>query len=318
MPARRMLLLAALLPLTACSYDFERSSEILDRRILALQLDPPELAGGEPVPDSVQARALVVDPQDPLASAEVRWKSCLRLPRSSGDVSLAENMRCPEGEGTALLGDSSEPLDSVSLQIPLPPDLVGVLATESDVPAPQILVQLEVGSGQEVLATVKQLAVTSRLPEGQELNRNPVLQKLTLDGAEWLQDSPLTLRYGECPDERKKQVEAEDGSLVLACEHEIEPLFDEDSQSQFYEARGLSGDPELQREVLRFAWYTDAGSFRRDTTRQFDPRDPSPDNVGPKTFWREPASKTPRATVWVVVRDARGGTGWERREVSFE
>jgi hypothetical protein len=317
MPARLIMTLTALLALTACSYDFERSSEILDRRILAIQVDPPELAGGTPAPDSVQARALVVDPSDPLAVTEVRWWSCLRPPRAADGVGTAENTRCPEGEGTALLSSSSAALDAVSLNIPLPPELAGFLATGSDFPSPQIHVQLELDSERGPLLAVKQVTVTGKLPEGQEPNRNPALQKLTLDGEDWLPDAPRTLKYGECPDEKKKEVDAEDGSRVRVCEHEIEPLFDE-AESQFYEIRGFSGEKELERERLRFSWFTEAGSFRRGTTLQFDERDPSPDNVGPKAFWREPPSRTERATLWVVVRDARGGTAWERREVIFE
>jgi hypothetical protein len=318
MSARRMMTLAVLVALTACSYNFERSSEIVDRRILAIQLEPPEVAGGAPLPDSVQARALVVDPADPLASTEVRWWSCLRVPRAAADVGRAENTRCPEDANTILLTSGSAPLDSISLSAPLPPELVGVLATESNVPALQLHVQLEVGSDRGPLVAVKQLTVTGRLPEGQAPNRNPVLQKLTLDGEDWLPGAPITLKYGECPDERKKEVQAEDGSFVKVCEHEVEPFFDEETQSQLYEERGFSGEPELQREILRFAWFTDGGSFRRNTTRQFDPRDPSPDNVGPQAFWREPPTRAGRSTLWVVIRDGRGGTSWERREVLFE
>jgi hypothetical protein len=178
-------------------------------------------------------------------------------------------------------------------------------------------VQLSVSSDSGDLVAVKQVVVTSVLPDGQEPNRNPVVKGLTLDGADWLPDSPPTLTYGDCPDEEKKEVEAKDKTLVRVCEHEIEPLFD-DSEAQYYYDRGLSGETELQRERLRFSWFTDAGSWRRDTTTQFDPRDPSPDNVGPKAFWQEPTEKTERATVWVVVRDGRGGTTWEQREVLFQ
>ena len=318
MPARRMMTLAVLLSLTACSYDFERSSEIRDRRILAVQIEPPEVAGGAPLPEFVRVRALVVDPANPQASAEVRWRSCLRLPRAAADVGEAENTRCPEDENTLLLTSGPVPLEAISLGAPLPPDLAGLLSAESDAPALQLQVQLEVGSESQPLVAVKQLTVTSRLPEGQEINRNPVLQRITLDGTDWLPDTPRTLKYGDCPDDRKKGVQAGDGSTVNVCEHDVEPFFDEQTQSQFYEARGLSGEPELQQEILRFAWFTDAGSFRRNTTRQFDPRDPSPDNVGPQNSWREPATRTERATLWLVVRDGRGGTSWERREVIFE
>ncbi len=313
MTARSMIPLVALMALTACSFDFDRSSEVLDRRILAIQVEPPELVGGGALPDSVRARALVVDPAEPLAVTEIAWWSCTFPELASG----RNNERCPEGEDTVQHASSAEPLASLVQDIPLPASVAGVLATGLDVPAPQIQVQLRVGSDASALFAVKEVAVRARLPEGQEPNRNPVLQGLTLDGTDWLPDAPRTLRYGECPDEEKVQVEAEDGSLVPVCEHDIEPLFDE-SESQYYEERGLSGELELQRERLRFSWFTDGGSFRRESTDQKDPRDPSPENVGPKASWREPPTKTERATVWVVVRDGRGGITWERREVLFE
>ncbi|MDY7226254.1 hypothetical protein [Hyalangium rubrum] len=313
MSARKTLLFAALLALPACSFDFARSTDVTDRRILAIQVEPPELAGGAALPAFVQARALVVDPSAPDAVTEIHWWSCMVVDLASG----AGDSRCPEGEATVLLASGEAPLSAVSQTVPLPPEVVGVLASGRDVPAPQVQVQLKVGSGEGELFAIKEVAVTPLLPEGQEANRNPVLQRLMLNGEEWLPDVPRVLRYGECPDEERKEVEAEDGSRVRVCEHDIEPIFDE-AEAQFYEERGLSGEPETQRERLRFNWFSDAGSFRRGRTDQKDPRDPSPDNIGPKAEWREPPTKNAGATIWVVIRDGRGGIHWERREVRFE
>lgn len=317
MSARMTMALGALLALAACSYDFERSSEITDRRILAVQVDPPELAAGTPVPDFVRARALVVDPADPLAVAEVRWSSCLRPARAAAQEGRAENTRCPDDEGTVLLASGSTPIESVSQSIPLPENVAGVLAAGAGLPAPQIHVQLEVDSEKGPLVAVKQVTVTTSLPEDQEPNRNPAIQGLKLDGTDWLPDEPRVIKYGDCPDERKREVVGEDDNLVTVCEHDLEPFFDE-AEMQFYEERGFSGELELQRERLLFAWFASAGSFRQDITRSFDPRDPSPDNVGPQNKWREPPTQTERATLWVVVRDGRGGITWARREVIFE
>jgi hypothetical protein len=320
MSARLTILLVTLLSLTACSYDFQRSSEVVDRRILALQVNPPELAGGAALPDSVQVRALVVDPADPLGLAEVNWATCVFPALANVGVGDGENKRCPEGDSTLQLGVGRIPLTAVSLNLPIPPDLTDLLTTGVagvDGTVAQIQVQLSVSSDQGALVAIKDVAVTPVLPEGQEPNRNPVLKGLTLDGEDWLADAPRTIPYGACPDEEKKEVEAKDKSLVRVCEHDIEPLFDE-SEAQFFNDRGFSGETELQRELLRFSWFTEAGSWRRNTTRQFDPRDPSPDNVGPKAWWQEPPEKTERATIWVVVRDGRGGTTWERREVLFQ
>ncbi len=317
MSARLTIPLVMLLALAACSYDFERSSEVIDRRILAMQVEPPELAGGAAVPDSMRARALVVDPAAPLGIADVSWSICLLPALSNAREGDAQDKRCPEGDSTFQLMSGSASLESVALNIPVPPDVVGVLGSGQDLPTGQIQVELSVSSDHGDLVAVKAVAVNAVLPEGQEPNRNPAVKGLTLDGTDWLPDEPRTITYGDCPDEKKKQVVAKDKSLVRVCEHEIEPLFD-DSESQYYYDRGRSGETELQRERLRFAWFTNEGSWRRDVTRQYDPRDPSPDNVGPKAFWREPPEKTERSTIWVVVRDGRGGTSWERREVRFQ
>lgn len=321
MASRTPLSLAALLSLTACSFDFERSSEVIDRRILAIQVEPPELVGGSEAPSSVRARALVVDPREPAAVAEFTWWSCLTPPRADTDFGFGfgggDGSRCPENEATVQHASTSGELPSIVQDIALPEPVVGTLAAASEVPAPQLKLQLRVASGTEELFAVKEVAVTGRLPEGQEPNRNPALTGLTLDGESWLPDTPRTLKLGECPTDDTDEVEAEDGTRQETCTHDIEPLFEE-TASQFYKARGLTGTIETQRERLRFSWFTDGGSFRRDTTLQFDPRDPSPDNVGPQAVWRQPPGKTGRFTLWVVVRDGRGGTHWEKRELILE
>lgn len=318
MPARLTIALAVLLGLSACSFDFDRSSEVIDRRILAIRVDPPELSGSAPMPDSVEARALVVDPKDPEAVVEVSWRACM-FPDTADIGFGSDGERCPEsGDTTVLLSSGSAPLSEISQRVPIPAEVSRLLASGGDVPAPQIQVQLQVSSEQGDLVGIKEVTVASTLPEGQEPNRNPVIQGFKLDGGDLLPDMPRTIKYGDCPEEEKEEVEGEEeGTLVKVCEHDLEPLFDE-AEAQYYEDRGFSGKIELQRERLRFSWFTTAGSFRRENTEQYDPRDPSPSNVGPKAGWREPPVKTDRATLWIVVRDGRGGTHWERREVLFE
>jgi hypothetical protein len=192
-----------------------------------------------------------------------------------------------------------------------------MLVAAAGQPVPQMHVQLEVDSEKGPLVAVKQVTVTTRLPEDQEPNRNPAIQGLKLDGTDWLPGEQRVIKYGDCPDERKKEVVGEDDNLVLVCEHDLEPFFDE-AEQQFYEDRGFSGEPELQRERLRFDWFATAGSFRLDITRSFDPRDPNPGNVGPQNDWREPPTKTERVILWVVIRDGRGGITWARRELLLE
>lgn len=317
MSPRVLLRLAALLGLTACSYDFDRPSEVVDRRILGIQVEPPELVAGMPMPSSIQARALVVDPKEPLAVTEVSWWSCTFGERGEAPGPDDGEARCPNTGATVLHASGEVPLSTVSQSIPVPEEVAGVLASGEAFTAPQLQVQLQVRSEAGDLVGIKLVTVTARPHEGQEPNRNPVLQGLSLDGVDWPADAPARLRYSDCPDDRKAEVDAADGSRVIVCEHDIEPLFDE-ATAQFFLERGLSGKLETQRERLRFSWFTEAGSFRNDRTRQKDPRDPSPDNIGPKGVWREPPARTDRATIWVVVRDGRGGTHWERREVVFE
>jgi hypothetical protein len=320
MSTRCLLPFAALLSLTACSYDFERSSEVRDRRILAIQVEPPELAGGTVPPAVVHARVLVVDPQEPQAVVPVSWWFCMFPARAEIAGWYDGESRCPDNEElTQLYSSGQAPLSAVALSVPVPEQVAGAVAAGLDEDAPQLQVQVHIGSEAGDLVGIKVVTVTAKLPEGQEPNRNPVLQGLTLDGVDWPADTPATLRYGECPDERRTEVEGQvEGARVSVCEHEIEPIFDE-AAAQFFQGRGISGELETQRERLRFGWFSDGGSFRNNQTRQKDPRDPVPDPVGPTGVWREPPTKPEQATtLWVVVRDGRGGTHWERREIRFE
>jgi chromate transport protein ChrA len=72
------------------------------------------------------------------------------------------------------------------------------------------------------------------------------------------------------------------------------------------ESRGIV----VEREAMRVAWYTTAGRFEIERSGRA--------GDDPKTYaasrWEAPEAAT-SATLWMVVRDARGGVGWTERRI---
>jgi hypothetical protein len=213
------------------------------------------------------------------------------------------------------------------------PEAVGVLQAAGGYK--QLQLQLEVGSeGDPVLYAVKKVGVGFAIPDGPAPNQNPVLSGLTLDGTEWDEATPRAMTYGECADEKKEAVRLpsdggtaggglfgggarRDAGVVLLCNRDLAPVFDAD-QSQEYQALGLSGEVETQKERLRFSWFTEVGDYSRDNTAEIDPAiGAGPGDEGPPTRWREPVDQPGLVTFWVVVRDGRGGEAWYRRQLQY-
>jgi hypothetical protein len=67
-----------------------------------------------------------------------------------------------------------------------------------------------------------------------------------------------------------------------------------------------------RREAISVAWYATGGTFDVDRTG----RDGSDTNVSSDNVWTAPAGQG-AITLWVVLRDERGGTGWAQYSVSI-
>lgn len=309
-----------------CGFDFERSNQVLDRRILAIQAEPPEIVLDQgPMPTSVQLRALVVDPKEPEGVAEYEWRGCLALPQSIADQApgLAGTDaagRCDEEDPATFFGAGNVPMGEVPGSVPLPPGLLEALraATGGGLGfSINVQAQLRVEAEEGPLYGIKRVVVSPALPEGRQANRNPRLTALLFEGEPWQPDEPMRVVPGLCAPKNQRQIvdPADPTRFVTRCTYTVTPVFDE-GEAEPYRVQTFDGEVLELRERLRFRWFTDKGVLSDGATAQ-------PTEIGPRrldplsTRWSEPAEATGTSTFWVVVRDGRGGTSWERREIVF-
>lgn len=318
--------LILLLPLAAaCGFSFDRSSDVRDARILAIQAEPPEvLVGAGPLPE-IRLRALVADPRDPQRVTSFEWRACIpelygtTLTEDGDDISRAtEDGRCDEAQELSLISAGEEPLGSFETTLTLPAELSLLAAAGMETGLSlHAQVQLRISSPEGPLYGRKRIVVSPPVPQGRQANRNPRLTALLLDDTPWEPNEPRRLKLGDCPPSKKRQiVDPDDPTRYFTrCAYRVTPVFDE-NEAEHYTVQTFAGETQELRERLRFHWFAGAGSFGSGQTAQ-------PTNVGPQAYdpisteWFEPAEGK-SATIWVVVRDGRGGASWETREIVFE
>ncbi len=301
-------LLAVLLTASACGFSFDPASQVKDLRVLAVSVDPPELSAMN-ARAPVSLRALVVDTD---LSESVTWSLafCVVAPTASG---LASGARCPDGSTVVAQGNG--PLGSIAGTLPLPAQVLGLLATPRAI-VPQL--QLELTVGEAPLYAEKVVTLTAQPVAGQALNLNPTLSGLTFDGQPWLAGTPLVVKAGTCAPDKLETVTNADRSKSTFCTHDLVPGFDE-AQQQFFSARSaITGEVTVQQEKLRFAWFADQGVFHSDTTAQAGAGNTPRASGNVANVWREVAGLSGTVTFWVVVRDGRGGESWEVRTLQLE
>lgn len=323
----RRLLPMLLAPALLCGcFSFERSSEVLDARILALRAEPPELVAGGPLPPLIELTALVVDPRRDDPAGAFEWRSCvpdLRGVEGPGGEDLSgtdERGLCDEARPETLVLAGDGPWGLLQASVPVPPELafLAAMAPRELGLSVSLVAQLRVASPEGPLEAIKRVVFSSPVPEGRLPNRNPRLTALLLDDEPWEPGTPRQVRLGDCPAKNRMQLPDLDnpGRMLSRCARRITPVFDEE-EAQPYEVVTFDGRVLPLRERLRFAWYVTRGSLTASWTEQ-------PETLGPQlhdpvsTRWVEPAERTERMTLWVVIRDGRGGAAWEKRELVFE
>lgn len=295
-----------LLAFSACSFGFDSPSQVKDLRVLAIQVDPPELTPMNAL-NGLKVTALVVN-TEPVDSMSWALAMCLTAPKTGTGLG-----RCPDG--STVLTSAATGLDAIGLQGPLPPTVLGILQSRQAL-APQL--QLELTVGDAPLYAEKSVAVTAVPVPGQAPNANPVLTGLTFDGQPWLAGTPLVVKVGSCASEKKETVTNADRSKSTFCTHDLVPSFDE-SQQQVYSARSnTTGEVTTQQEKLRFAWFADQGVFHRATTQQAGASNNPTASGDVSNVWREADGLSGTVNFWVVVRDGRGGESWEIRSLQLE
>ena len=277
--------------------DFEETWEVKRLRLLAVQVEPPEVGPGE----SVTLRALVVQPGSGVP--QLRWQLCLAVDRSLPD---APCVGVPldggdavdvlwEGEGAEIAFTS--PLSGAEVEVLC--EALRTFRAESCALGLPLVWRLEAAGAadQRLVATRELLLLTEAAAARDDRNRNPTLGPLLIG------DQPIT--------------EA-DGSVTIVWDgaSDIELAFETDtSASQVYDDPRSPG--ERRREELRASWFVEEGELERSVTyfaEGIAALDELTSNLWSTTS-RRPLPTDQELRLWVVLRDSRNGVAWREARI---
>jgi hypothetical protein len=278
-----MAAIAGLGLLLACTNDLERPSQLERVRVLAIRADPAELAldpDGLAPPPPVRLSALTFAPDG--GTATVSYALC----RPGANV-YAPDVQCPGADGLALDGGTFDLLDS-SIRAYLAAD--GGVAPGDPAAREQLArgVQLNIG----YLATdgtagdrgtergVYQLSVRAT----REPNHNPGIDEIFVHGCTPVQNQRFPLN---------KTVT-------------FTPSLAPGSVETYVDASG-----QMQTERLVYSWFA-TGAGKVEDFRSQEPFQ----GVGKRDSDYTTARVPEDVTLYMVVRDGRGGTGWIIRSFS--
>lgn len=265
---------ALLLLLAACTPDFAAPSDVVDLRVLAVQATPPE-ARFDPdsgIAEPVAVRLLAVDPsRDAGPPQTLQLEIC----------GPTDSRRCDTGPvidaGTLPLSFTLPPIQAPSL---VANDKLGGF----DGIRVQLSFSLDDGSGP---VHGDKVVIYSPTTAPCPANRNPEMTgvQLTIAGAD-------------------AGVLAPDSALARETEYGLRPVLSPGAEEDYCTV-DLRGNLVHLREQAHYAFFTaPGGEFDRDTADE--PLDGGAPPDGLSRF-------TPHAdagTVWIVVRDGRGGESW--------
>jgi hypothetical protein len=307
-----------------CKPDLDQTVSIVaEPRILAVQSAPAEAAPK----DSVQFTALYVDGHGRVASPVLQWDYCnARKPLAElGPVSAqcleaSGSWFSPIGGGAQVSGtvpdvacrqfgpDVPEPEPGQPPGRPVDPDTTGgyyqPLRLLASTPSGDVIAVEEMRLTCGLTgATADQ---SSEFHTCYHANVNPVVDSLAANGAVLATDEQgatnpvhvgdrlaLTVSWADCPADGTAPTCPAGCTRTAGCTG-AEPYVRFD---------GTTGTLSCQQETLSVAWFATGGTFDNDRTGPGTPATTS------ANVWHAPSQPGP-VTLWVVLRDDRGGVGW--------
>jgi len=295
----------------ACGSDFVPQSEIVGFRVLGMRADPPDLHPG----DVASLRSLVVDPTQPGLPMTMLYLACDPDPTGLGSNACSQYQTVADAQGL-FLSDGGLPagthflgINTASYTAPVglfdaqPADAIprkaGVLAVVLAVALETDVSSLPQGAdASQLFALVLSKQIPSqlvikrlRVSEDPELNHNPELGLVATDTDVISATHPLLVLPGASV-----------------------PLFASTSSGahESYISIGLDGTTDPRTETAEYSWFTSSGSFAQDRTVDSDTVQQyfnAPDGSGTGIDLAIPSDR--HFTLWVVVRDGRGGEDWQ-------
>ncbi len=289
--------------LLACGSDFDPASRVSTLRVLAVGADQPYAHPGE----SVHLDALAADPAGrPITYG---WAYCVNPTQSTPQGCFEQYLTDrAQGKGPAFtIG-----LDVTKFQVDVPADflstlpssartnaMIGVITvacpgTLTAVPSNGLPYTCTDPSGRvlgvhDVIGGMKRIFVRSK-----DRNQNPVISKVTWDGVDWPATETKTVSACDVDTNTYDDCDAEKHDVaVVASSESVESGVDE------------FGSGFEEQVVVQY--YADEGLFK-DSVRITS----KPENG----FVARKSSRGKTLTLWLVLRDDRGGVTWTTRKVT--
>jgi hypothetical protein len=285
------LIFAFLMPLLGCTTTELSESWQIDRlRVLGVAAEPAEPRPG----DRVTFTSLVVSPVVPVASTV--WFACLSGGDDFGcaiDPALLDGLEA----GGEISGDDLEALYAagfIGAEPYLPPvwdvpvDALDSLSAEDRVEGLTAIVNVTaIPEGEDLDESDLELAY-KRVPVSESLapNHNPSIAAISVDGVEIPEGTVASVDRGQ------------PYTLVVSLP---------EAAVETYTFVNQDGVEETRTEEPYLTWYAEAGEFDQtnDLWPYFD------------AVYYPPDDGAADATLWVVVRDRRGGMAWSSLAVRF-
>jgi len=276
----RPLLLAAFAASAACTPSFEGPEIVRDLRVLAVQAEPPEatidLSTGKAAP--VQVRVLAVDPAPREAMT------------ASGSLCFpTDSRRCDEVQNVSIGAAQMVADEGPSWTLQVPPAIIQAAVQEDGGVRVQLSVNVADGDPHGPVFADKVLLFS---PPGGSVNHNPSIASLELtnDGA-----PAGTVLGGGRP------------SLPVGVPIGILPhLAEGEGGAETYTTTDLQGNAVTLTESPRYSFFALAGADLDTAIAD----EPLPGTRPPKGLVRLTPLQAGPGTLWIVVRDGRGGIGW--------
>lgn len=330
----------------ACDPGFDDESEVKDLRVLAVEADPPEflfdvqeiiMAGTIPTPPPSRLRPLVVNPLGhPLLV------SALACPNDPAEAvtggagpggprgTVSRGAICNPGTSDVLLQEQPLPDDGIAVDF-VPSTALLRRAWDSDpytkvFGGPVLGLPIDVewtvrsADGSEALEVVKRVLYDPKLTPDQVPNKNPQitgLQTWTVRGGPREPLGPDDVRTVKLGGEITIDPAVPDLDAALA-QRESYPAIVLDRTTN---RPALRNDPP-RVEVLRYSYFTSRGRMQPQLTDSR--KNPLVTDeilhleskyVAPKEL---PPGADPMVTIWIVVRDERGGASYAVRKLRLE
>jgi hypothetical protein len=294
--------LPLMLLIAACTAALDPADRVHDLRMLAIRVDPPEESLLQPSP--VTATALIADPGGGGRAVHYRWVTCAQL---DGDTS-----RCLESSPafTALgEGDVNAMAEGAEPSVTFNPDSslltqLAQLDTYKGFLGLRQPVQLELSAGTEAVVGIKRMEFFLPPLDGGafSVNVNPVVGPLEFNDAGWEPDASVTFLA---------QPKAMGFRPPGAAVRNTVAVIEDKTLRQDYLVTTFTGERRSVHETWRYNFFATLGGFSPAVAGGADPlgRD-----AGIETQWTPVDGQDGGTlTVWVVVRDGRGGETWVTR-----